>query len=222
MAKPGMTRFSDAAGPGHVKLLKCWTVTVDALSRVTPMAARPSAITAPTANHLTTLLYFQRAAHQPDGPRNPTQDGNAWAASSRAIHIISTACSVLTKTTAARLQRPLRIVPRLGRPLSARIGIASLMLQSRSGSSGHRLHIVGRRSSCCKSPTLGSFGTQMRIGLQSRLSASSPQFHESAAHPSARTGACCRRKADGSRKLPRVPGKLVISRYWSPQSPVAH
>lgn len=76
----------------------------------------------------------------------------------------TTTCSVLTKTAAARLQRPLRIVPRLGRPLMARTGIASLMLQPRSGSSGHRLHIVGRRSSC-RSPTLSPVRTLMRIGL---------------------------------------------------------
>ncbi len=29
----------------------------------------------------TTLLYFQRAAHQPDRPRESRQDGNTWAVS---------------------------------------------------------------------------------------------------------------------------------------------
>jgi hypothetical protein len=164
---------------------------------------------APTANHLTTLLYFQRAAHQPGGPRNPTQDGNAWAASSRAIHV-----------HLHRLQRPDQdrrsspAAPSSYRPTpwpSTQRQNWNCFLDVAVA-----LRVLGAPAAYCRTTILllqvtdfGLLRDTMRIGLRSRLSASSPSSTKNAAHTSARMGPCCRRKPDGSRRLPRVPGKLV-------------
>lgn len=179
------------------------------------MAARPSAITAPTANHLTTILYFQRAAHQPGGPRNPTQHGNGWAASSRAIHVHfhhhhhhhlqrpDQDCR--SSPAAPSSYRPTPWPSTHGQNWNCFLDVAAA------------LRVLGAPAAYCRATIVlqvtdsePSSDTDAHRPLKPALSIE-PQFHENAP----RTGACCRRKPDGSRKLPRV------SRYCSPQSPVA-
>lgn len=168
MAKLGMTRSRRGRSRSHQTAQASvgpWRLTRCRVSHQWRRAHPPSQLQPQiTSRHYSISNAPPISLAVPGIPRSTAMAGPRRVGPSTPISTTTTTCSVLTKTAAARLQRPLRIVPRLGRPLMARTGIASLMLQPRSGSSGHRLHIVGRRSSC-KSPTLSPVRTRMRIGL---------------------------------------------------------